>query len=541
MSDNVYLDMINMETGFRGFMLTDNKLFLDPFYNAEATINGNLATLAELTKDDPAQQVRVASLKKVAVERLLFIKKIIAYMSSNTLIKENTVEILYSGKMLTDKIRVIIAAINTEEFALLSLRKLANERSNRNSKTIYISLLVFLNLVFALIVIFIRNQQTKYRKFEGLKESSQYARSLIEASLDPLVTISAQGKITDVNEASTKITGISRDDLNGTDFFSYFTETDQAREIYKEVFKKGFIIDSPLTIRHVNGTLTDVLLNGSVYTDSKGKVTGVVVVARDITEQKKIKNELIRAKGIAELATQKAEESNKLKESFLANMSHEIRTPMNAIIGFSDILSKRLMGDEEKDYVLTIKTAGENLLTIINDILDISKIEAGMMTFEDHTFSVKEIFASLNVMLTQKANEKGLELIFTCDDDVPDILIGDNTRLTQIIINLVGNAIKFTQKGKVEVTAKAVKIGSNNEKNTIVEFSIKDTGIGISHDKLGHIFERFIQAESHTTRKYGGTGLGLSIAKQLTELLGGTLSVKSSTLQILVARVVFET
>lgn len=223
-------------------------------------------------------------------------------------------------------------------------------------------------------------------------------------------------------------------------------------------------------------------------------------------------------------AKEKAEESTKLKEAFLANMSHEIRTPMNAIIGFSDILSKSKLEDKEKEYVKTIKLAGENLLTIINDILDISKIEAGMMTFEEHTFSVKEIFKSLNGMLMGKAKEKNLELVFSCEEDVPDSLLGDPTRLIQIIINLTGNAIKFTQTGKVKVNVKVIK---NERGYSTLEFSVKDTGIGIPTDKLEHIFERFRQAESHTTRKYGGTGLGLSIAKQLVELQGGKLSVKS--------------
>jgi PAS domain S-box-containing protein len=351
---------------------------------------------------------------------------------------------------------------------------------------------------------------------------SKYSLSLIEASHDPLFAISPEGKITDMNNASVKITGVSREKLIDTDFFNYFTEPNKAREVYQEVFAKGFVADYPLTIK--DGKLTEVLFNGSVYKDEQGNVLGVVVVARDVTAQKRFENELIEAKNNAERATQKAEESTKLKEAFLANMSHEIRTPMNAIIGFSDILYKKKLGEQEKEYVRTIKSAGENLLTIINDILDISKLDAGMMSFEANTFSVKEIFYSLNVMLMEKAKEKNLELVFNCDKDVPDSLLGDPTRLTQIIINLTGNAIKFTPKGKVDVNVKVLK---NENKNTLLEFSIIDTGIGIAQDKLEHIFERFRQAESHTTRKYGGTGLGLSIAKQLVELQGGTLSVKS--------------
>ncbi|HEY0029396.1 MAG TPA: PAS domain S-box protein [Bacteroidia bacterium] len=367
------------------------------------------------------------------------------------------------------------------------------------------------------------------RDVTAQKLLSQYSLSLIEASLDPLVTISIEGKITDMNEATANITGMTREELTGTDFFHYFTEPQKAREVYQEVFAKGSVADSPLTLRHKGGKLTDVLFNGSVYKDDRGNVLGVVVVARDITDQKRFENELIEAKSNAERATEKAEESNKLKEAFLANMSHEIRTPMNAIIGFSDILSKGKLLEQEKEYVRTIKTAGENLLTIINDILDISKIEAGMMTFEEHTFSVKEIFKSLNVMLMGKAKEKDLELVFNCADNIPDSLLGDPTRLTQIIINLAGNSIKFTQKGQVEVNVNVIEAvkGQYEEGTTLLEFSVIDTGIGIPSDKLEHIFERFRQAESHTTRKYGGTGLGLSIAKKLVELQGGTLTVKS--------------
>ena len=244
----------------------------------------------------------------------------------------------------------------------------------------------------------------------------------------------------------------------------------------------------------------------------------------DIKRAKRFREQLQIAKNNAEQATQKAEESNKLKEAFLSNMSHEIRTPMNAIMGFSDLLFKKKLGEKEKEYVKIIKSAGENLLTIINDILDISKIEAGMVTFEQHPFSIKEIFKSLSVLLMEKAKEKKLELSFNYDESIPDVLLGDNIRLTQIIVNLVDNAIKFTKEGSVHVYAKVLK---NENENTLMEFSINDTGIGIPKDKLEFIFERFRQAETHTTRKYGGTGLGLSIAKQLVQLQGGTLSVKS--------------
>ncbi len=245
---------------------------------------------------------------------------------------------------------------------------------------------------------------------------------------------------------------------------------------------------------------------------------------QDITTQRQIEIELIEEKSNAERATQKAEESDNLKGAFLANMSHEIRTPVKGIIGFSDLLFKSKLGYQEKEYVKKIKSAGENLLIIIDDILDMSKIEACMMIFEKNHFSVKESFKSLNIILMQKAKEKNLELVFTCDNDIPDVLLGDRRRLSQIIINLTGNAIKFTEKGKVEVHAKVQDL---KDENIFIEFSIKDTGIGISQNKIEHIFDRFWQGESNAIREYGGTGLGLSIAKQLVKLQGGTLSIES--------------
>ena len=349
------------------------------------------------------------------------------------------------------------------------------------------------------------------------KLASQYSLSLIEASRDPLFTINSDGKIMDMNHASEKITGLQREKLIGTYFLDYFTEPEKAKDGYLKIFSKGSVADFPLTIRNIDGKLTEVLFNGSVYKDDKGKVLGVVAVARDITNQKIFENELIDAKS-------KAEQSNKLKEAFLANMSHEIRTPMNAIIGFSDLLSDRELDDEAKEYAKTIKSAGENLLVIINDILDISKIEAGMMTFMKDVFSISGTLKSLNILLMEKAKVKNIDLIFTSDKNVPNVVLGDHTRLTQIIINLVGNAIKFTEKGQVHLNVKTLK---SDSENVLLEFTISDTGIGIAEDKLEKIFDRFSQAEKQTTRLYGGTGLGLSIAQQLVELQGGTISVES--------------
>ena len=369
-------------------------------------------------------------------------------------------------------------------------------------------------------------------------QASQYARSLIEASLDPLVTISAEGKIMDMNQATANIIGLSRNEITDSDFFNYFTEPQMAREVYQEVFAMGSVADSPLTLRHINGKLTDVLFNGSVFKDEEGNVLGVVIVARDVTEQKRIATELNHAKetaelankvaqkanNVAQIATRKAEDAVRAKQQFLSNMSHEIRTPMNAIIGFTKVVLKTELTPKQKEYLNAIKTSGDALIVLINDILDLAKVDAGHMTFEQIPFRMESsLFAMLHIFET-KIYEKNLKLNIEYDQNIPKVLVGDPVRLHQIILNLVSNAVKFTTVGAITVN---VKLIDEDETKAIIQFSVSDTGIGIDKTKLENIFENFQQASSDTSRLYGGTGLGLAIVKQLVEPQGGKITVVS--------------
>jgi signal transduction histidine kinase/CheY-like chemotaxis protein len=222
---------------------------------------------------------------------------------------------------------------------------------------------------------------------------------------------------------------------------------------------------------------------------------------------------------------ERADNSAIVKEQFLANMSHEIRTPINAVVGFAGLLQKTKLDTNQKQFVNLIQNSGENLLSVVNDILDISKIEAGMMRITKHPFSIKEICTSLEMMFQHKVNEKKLSFEFDFDKNIPTTLIGDAERLNQVLINLLNNAIKFTEKGTVKLS---VQLLQKTEEEAKIQFIVKDTGIGISKEKLATVFERFEQADNNTARQYGGTGLGLAIVEKIVEMQAGEISVDSN-------------
>lgn len=372
---------------------------------------------------------------------------------------------------------------------------------------------------------------------EKLRKLSEFQDIMLNATEYAIFTTDATtGTIISFNKGAERMLGYTAEEVVGKtspamyhDFNEVIARAKQLSEELNMEIKPGievFRIKSQLgyasdihewTNIRKDGTRITVELMLSPLRNKDKEIFAYIGIAKDITQQKKLQDDLIKAKQVAE-------ESVILKEAFLANMSHEIRTPMNAIIGFTDLLLKRNLQATEIDYVQTIKKSGENLLRIINDILDVSKIDSGMMEFEEHPISIKEIFSSLNIMLSQKAKEKNLRLEFRYDEHLPGTVLGDPTRLTQIILNLVGNAIKFTKTGGVFVFARLIR---EEWKGYEIEFAVKDTGIGIPEEKLKSVFERFSQAESHTTRNYGGTGLGLSIAKQLVTLQGGMMTVES--------------
>jgi PAS domain S-box-containing protein len=341
------------------------------------------------------------------------------------------------------------------------------------------------------------------------KQASQYARSLIEASLDPLVTISAQGKITDVNAASVDATGVPREKLIGTDFSDYFTEPQTAREGYQKVFSEGLVRDYALAIRHVTGRIMDVLYNASVYKDDKGKVLGVFAAARDVTERKRFEQSL--------------QEANRMKSEFLANMSHELRTPLNGIIGFTEFLVDGKPGQinpKQKEYLGDILNSAKHLLQLINDVLDLAKVEAGKMELNLEDFSLTQAIDEVCAVAKPMAQKKHMLVSISVAAELERVTL-DQQKFKQVLYNLVSNGIKFTDDGG------AVEISAQPYNGGYFKLSVNDTGIGIKPEDLQRLFREFEQLESGTSRRYEGTGLGLALTRKIVELQGGSISVES--------------
>ena len=353
---------------------------------------------------------------------------------------------------------------------------------------------------------------------QRLRDQQFYTRSLIESNIDALMTTDPSGIITDVNKQMEALTGCTRDELIGAPFKKYFTDPERAEAAIKLVLSQKKVTDYELTACARDGKQTVVSYNATTFYDRDRTLQGVLAVSRDVTERKLVEAELQQAKAAAESAS-------RTKSDFLASMSHEIRTPMNAIIGIADLLAKTPLNPEQDKYVQIFRRAGDNLLNLINDILDLSKVEASQLELERTGFSVKDHLEKVTEMVAGRAREKGLALVCEIAPNVPADLVGDPTRLRQVLINLLGNAIKFTESGEVSLR---VAPDADSSVPTALRFTVSDTGIGIPSEKLGQVFEPFTQADSSTTRRFGGSGLGLTISKRLVELMGGRIWAEST-------------
>ncbi len=357
----------------------------------------------------------------------------------------------------------------------------------------------------------------------SLEKSEILYKQLVESASDIIYRCNLKGDFVYVNPIGIRIAGLKEEEIFEMNFIDLVHEDhkERVRIFYEEQFSSNqtnsTYLEFPIVIR--NGDIRWIGQSAqSILTENGKFIHEFAAVARDITERKKIEFDLIEAR-------EKAEDSMKAKEQFLANMSHEIRTPIHVILGMARLVKqKSQLNSEQKRYVEAILKSGENLSVIINDILDFSKIEAGKLELEDIHFDLEESINSVVTLLKLKAEEKDLLLETVIDSEIHNYYNSDPHRLNQILLNLVNNALKFTEKGKVKIQVELSKKVDNIE---YVKFSVEDTGIGISKENLKKIFQDFSQVDKSDTRKYGGTGLGLSISKRITHLLGGKMIVES--------------
>jgi len=386
----------------------------------------------------------------------------------------------------------------------------------------------------------------------GFGLSSAAFELILETIAEGVVITDATGKIISINRAAAETWHTDKPSLLGEPAASLFSKA------HRSEFLNGlqqYVESGHSAIFHEranwqgqrdDGTLFPVALQ--IQETGSDAPRQVIMIVRDLTSEAKAEKELLQAKQAAEMASRElkeinahlekttvwakemamqAEMANVAKSEFLANMSHEIRTPLNAIIGMTELMLETELEAEQKEYISVVQSSSEGLLSLINDILDFSKIEAGQLELEQTDFNLQETIESAVDIFSIRAQNKNIELLCYVDPTLPPGVVGDPTRLRQIIVNLTGNAIKFTEKGEVAVKVVAVDSGTANDAQVDVKFMVSDTGIGISKENLKKVFDKFSQADSSTTRKFGGTGLGLNISRSLIRLMGGELLVDS--------------
>lgn len=353
---------------------------------------------------------------------------------------------------------------------------------------------------------------------EALVDFELRFHALFEQTHDAVFLLDFEGNHLEVNQRACEMFGYTKEEMLELSYKDVSMEVDNSRDKLGILMREGTLPIYESLFRKKDGSSLPVEVNAVLVRSVDGKPLFIQSALRDISDRKNAENEIIKAKTEAQIA-------NKIKGNFLANMSHEFRTPLNGVIGMLGLMQKTNLDQKQKDYLDKALEFSRLLLHTLNDILDFSKIEAGKLTLEKTRFELHKVIEDVNAIVSPLLFDKGLSLTVTIPKNVPECLVGDGLRIRQILINLMSNAVKFTDKGKVGIK---VEMGEAiDPRRSWFIFEVMDTGIGMNPLQMEHIFSPFVQADSSVTRQYGGTGLGLAIVKDLVRLMGGTVSLES--------------
>ncbi len=545
--EGIVSTMNDSETGQRGYLITGEYSYLKPYNAAVAAIQNRIQQLKHLTQDNPGQQARIRFMEEQISAKLKELDRAIALKKQDP---ETALQNVLSGKdkKLMDAIRSQVQTMQREERDLLAVR----EQRSRQSYLVAV-LTTLLTFAFGLgmvatLACLLQRHFTAHRQAERLQAR---LAAIIESSDDAILSKDLNGIIQTWNAGARRLFSYEAEEVIGRPITLLLPpeRIHEEEQILARV-RSGQRVDHMETVRVTkDGRRLDIALTVSPVKDRNGRIIGASKIARDITDRKRAERELKAAKEAAEAA-------NVAKTQFLANMSHELRTPMNAILGMTELALGEELSSTLRDYLQTCKQSADSLLELVNEILDLSRIEAGRFQLESTPFDLRKTMEQVVKTLGVRANEKGLKL--TCDlGNVPSQLVGDPLRLRQVLVNLVGNAVKFTSKGSVVVSAEgllpspagrgaggegclSVETAAKDvtspgpsprpegEETVTMQFAVADTGIGISPEDQERIFAPFTQADASTTRQYGGTGLGLAITRRLVDLMDGRIWVEST-------------
>ena len=518
--DKLFSLVKDLERGHRGYLISGDPAYLEPYYAAEEAIPQEIKTLELLVKD-PAQDRRLTVVQPLIDQELAFSRESIRLRNEKGAAAAGEFFKSGKGKEIVVQTGVIAAEMDQAEMQLLADRS-ARERRGASLALVASGAGVILNLfVFGFLFYLIRREIRQRDAAENaLMESEERRKYFVDHSGNIIYRTSTEGIFTFLNPAVETILGYTPDELVGRSSLDLIAPEwrKPVAKFYAEQLKKQ-VLNSYYSFPANRKDGSEVWLGQNVLLMKReGEVTGMQVMARDITRGVQLEEELERARDAAL-------ESARLKSEFLGNMSHEIRTPMNGIIGMTSLLTDTPLDKDQSHFVEGIRESANSLLNIINDLLDFSKIEAGKLSIELAEFELVPLVEGVVSLFTKSAESRHLELTSIIEADVPGFVHSDSARLRQVLINLVGNAVKFTQQGEVALSVKCVE---RRATDALLRFEVRDTGIGIAEPAQAKLFNAFTQADGSTERRFGGTGLGLAISKQLVEALGGEIGFDSS-------------